>query len=224
MYALKKMLPKKYKNINELNNKIAELYGASKILDSGHPLAADISLASVGVSEQLKEGDFYVKDAYKLFKYNNSQCMVVMSGQQIKDLLEYNAENRYEIKPNNEGQKTAVLKGDKFTCPIIYGINFKYCLDKPVGNKVVIDGFPDGRALDLSKNYLVAINSYHLGNSASDVLSKFMLPQSLWTQIVDDAGTVFQDYIVDYVQDKTNSDGAVYATAEADKNSDVKST
>ena len=97
LYALKKMLPKKYKNINELNNKITELYGPARVLDSDHPLEADISMASVGLSEQLKAGDFFVKDAFKLCKYNNSQCMVVMSGQQIKNLLEFNAESRYEI-------------------------------------------------------------------------------------------------------------------------------
>ena len=179
MYALKKMLPKKYKNINELNNKITELYGPASVLDGDHPLEADISLASVGLSEQLNEGDFYVKDAYRLFRYNNSQCMVVMSGQQIKELLEYNAENRYEIKANNDGEKTATLKGDKFTCPIVYGINFKYNLNKPAGNKVDIDGFSDGRAFDLNKNYIVAINSYHLGNSANDVLAKISRSQSL---------------------------------------------
>lgn len=221
--TVNKHLKAKYSNINNLNSKIKELYGADHTLDADHGLNADLSISSVAVTKPMHEGDFSYKDTYKLYKYDNTACCVPMKGQDIKDLLEFNTENRIQINNNEKGEKSLDLKGDKFSFPIFYGINFSYNLNNPTGSKAVIDGLLNGQPLDLNKTYIVALNNYLLGNTSNSVLARFDKEKTIWSQSVDNPNDTIQAYIAEFIKDKTDADGAVYGYAHIDKNHEVSS-
>lgn len=221
MSAIDKNLKEKYSNIDQLNSKIKEVFGADKMLDNNHDLDADFSMSSVCVSENMHTGNQKYKDTYKIYVYDNTLCCIPVKGQDIKDLLEFSAENRMEVAKDEDGNEFVRLKGDRFTLPIFYGLNFTYKLKNVTGNKVQIESLRNGQPFDVNKTYIVVLNNYQLGNASNEVLARFDKNKFLWSQIDDKNGEVIQDYIAEYISAKTQDDGAVYGNEDIEKNHEI---
>ena len=169
-------------------------------------LTVDVSATSMVVSSGYKvaAGEMSMKDIYKLYRYENTLYLIPLTGQQIKDIMEFNASERLSVNTMS-GSPVYGTKGDDFTNPIFYGLDFVYDMSKAAGERVVISKFADGRAFELSKTYLMAVNNYHLGNGP---FAAYSTEDAIWSQSDDSVGSV-PDLIGEFITSETASKGGV---------------
>lgn len=136
------------------------------------PLAFDATIPSSA------DGTLYVRDMFNLYVYENFLYTMNLTGQQIKDFLEYSYngwlnqmkdENDHllNFKKDNNGN---VIIDNKTNLPMLNvryynydsaaGIIYSVDVTKPVGERIIIKSMANGDAFDLTKTYSVAINSY----------------------------------------------------------------
>jgi 2',3'-cyclic-nucleotide 2'-phosphodiesterase / 3'-nucleotidase len=127
------------------------------------PLTTDATIPSSA------DGTMYVRDMFNLYQYENFLYTMDMTGQQIKDFLEYSYKLWLATMPNDENHILAMTKdknGNTVTASATYnydsaaGIKYTVDVTKPAGSRVTISGLSDGRAFSPSATYTVAINSY----------------------------------------------------------------
>ncbi len=119
---------------------------------------ADISLAACFDEHFiLPPGPIRVKDAYRMYRYENYLYVLEMTGQQIKDFLEYSA--RYFSF--SAGRVLVNPKIPGYNYDMAEGIGYQIDLRRPVGQRIVnLIDLKTKKPLDLNKTYKVAMNSY----------------------------------------------------------------
>ena len=148
-------------------------YGLNKAdISFAAPLSMDASIPSS------PDGTLYVRDMFNLYVYENFLYTMNMTGQQVKDFLEYSyagwldtmkADTDHLIAFKKDAAGALVLD-EKSKRPIqitryynydsAAGIVYTVDVTKPAGSRVVIASMADGKPFDLAKTYSVAINSY----------------------------------------------------------------
>jgi 2',3'-cyclic-nucleotide 2'-phosphodiesterase/3'-nucleotidase len=127
------------------------------------PLTFDATIPSSA------DGTMYVRDMFNLYQYENFLYTMDLTGQQIKDFLEYSYKSWLATMPNEGNHLIALTKdkdGKTVTAAPSYnydsaaGIVYTVDVTKPAGSRVSIAGLADGGAFDLGATYTVAINSY----------------------------------------------------------------
>ncbi len=135
------------------------------------PLSADAKIPSSA------DGTLYVRDMFNLYVYENFLYTMTLTGQQIKDFLEYSYQYWFDTMPNEEtphciperqGRQTDIRQPQQhaMTATRYYnydsaaGINYVVDVSQPAGNRVSISCMSDGRAFNPDATYTVAINSY----------------------------------------------------------------
>ena len=185
--------------------KLAELYAASGLTD----LVVDLSSTSVVVngSYNVKAGNLSMKDIYRMYRYDNSLYLLPVTGQEIRDILEFNAATHLTA---NVASGTPVFgtTGDDFTNPIFYGIDFKYDLSREKYDRVTGLKFADGREVVADQVYILAVNNYHLGN-ASGPFAEYGPEDCIWSQTDDMGGGFVQDLIAEFLTAETEAKGGV---------------
>jgi hypothetical protein len=190
---------------------LAQKYNSQEKLDALYAatgldhLSVDVSSTSVVATAPVTAGTVTMKKIYQYYKYDNTLYLLPMTGQQIKDILEYNAANRLKATVKN-GSVSYSTTGDNFTNPVFYGLNFVYDMYQPAGSRVVISGFADGRAFDLTKTYIIAVNNYHLGNGP---FAAYTTKNAIWSQTDDLGGGVVQDLMKEFISEQTTANGGV---------------
>lgn len=104
----------------------------------------EISFASALTSNAvIEKGQLYLKDFFTWFPYENSLCIVVMTGHEIRRYLEYSCE------------QTSVIDFDTAA-----GILYTVYRDRPAGERVEIHGLASGFDFSPERKYHVVLNSY----------------------------------------------------------------
>ena len=162
-------------------------------------LKIDVSSTSIALNNNYNAvpGELTMKDIYGFYRFDNALYALPMSGQEILDILEWNAENRLDGRVVN-GQPVYSAIGDSFTNPVFYGLDFSYDMYEAPGSRVKITGFSDGRPFDLAATYILAVNNYHLGNGP---FAAYSTGDALWSQTDDMGGGIVQDLIAEFVAD-----------------------
>ncbi len=135
------------------DNPLVELVNKAQMAATG----ADISFAA-SFNDHLKiaPGKIRIKDVYGMYRYENFLYVVKMTGQQIKDYLNYSV--RYYILKN--GKVAANPKVAGYNYDMAEGIKYTVQV-RPGGNTVSgIIMQKTGRPLASDKTYTVALNSY----------------------------------------------------------------
>ncbi|MEW5816059.1 MAG: bifunctional UDP-sugar hydrolase/5'-nucleotidase [Spirochaetota bacterium] len=136
------------------------------------PLSADAAIPSS------EDGTLYVRDMFNLYVYENFLYTMQMTGQQIKDFLEYSYGGWFNtmkdakdhlINFNKDASGNLVLDS-KTNMPVqavryynydsAAGIIYTVDVTKPAGLRISIASMADKSPFDLKKTYSVAINSY----------------------------------------------------------------
>ena len=136
------------------------------------PLSADAKIPTSA------DGTLYVRDMFNLYVYENFLYTMTMTGQQVKDFLEYSYKYWFDTMPN-EGNHIIAYQKDKegklvldnrtnmpLTATRYYnydsaaGINYSVDVSKPAGERITITSMSDGRVFNPEETYTVAINSY----------------------------------------------------------------
>jgi len=110
----------------------------------GSDILPEVSFASaLQANAFIEEGQMFLKDFFTWFPYENSLCVVEMTGNEIKDYLEYSCE------------QTAIINFDTAA-----GILYTVYKDRPAGDRIIIHGMADGFAFVPERKYHVVMNSY----------------------------------------------------------------
>ena len=154
-------------------------------------------------------GDVSRKDVQGMFVYANRLSVIAMTGRELKEVMEENATEHLSTRII-DGKARLFAKGDVDTLLIFGGINYRCDMSRPVGDRVLIDGFSNGRPFEADKTYAVTVISYALGNDDCG-LRKWTGDDALWSQQASDANGFIQDRIAEYVTAETERHGAVTA-------------
>lgn len=146
------------------------LGGSSAFVDIVHQTmlkhtGADISMsAPLLINATLPQGDITVGRMFSLYKYENTLCMLRMTGKEIKDYLEYSYD-RWIQDPATTGHvlllnKFGRLVNNYYNLDSAAGIIYTVDVTAEKGKRIKIISMADGRKFDKRKTYKVALNSY----------------------------------------------------------------
>ncbi|MBR6423685.1 MAG: bifunctional metallophosphatase/5'-nucleotidase [Bacteroidales bacterium] len=120
---------------------------------------ADISFAApLSNSGVVPKGSISFQDLVTIYKFENELYLVEMTGQQVKDYLEYS----YDLWVNK--------KGPSYNWDSADGIIYEVSRSAPMGQRVTILSMKDGSPFDPQKSYKVAMTSYR-ANGGGDLLT-----------------------------------------------------
>lgn len=121
---------------------------------------ADVSIsAPLSTKGRIPAGTVTFQDLTKIYVYENTLFVIEMTGQQLKDYLEYSYDN------------WVGMKGPTFNFDSAQGIDYEVHRTAKQGERVIISGMSDGRPFDLDTVYKVAMTSYR-ANGGGDLLRK----------------------------------------------------
>lgn len=116
-----------------------------QLASTGADLSFAAPLTSSGV---VPKGVIEFQDLVSIYKFENQLYVVEMTGQQVKDYLEYAYDNWVN------------KKGPSYNWDSADGIVYEVSKSAPKGERVRIQSMCDGTAFDLGKTYKVAMTSY----------------------------------------------------------------
>lgn len=199
------------------------LYGPSEFQDFIHDAqlwatGADISFAAVlAPHDVIPAGPITMRQLFTLYKYENQLFKLSMTGQNVKDYLEFGFNNQYNtmtsindhllaFKKDANGNildegRGPVYKTFTFNYTCAAGIRYTVDVSKPEGERVTILSMSDGTPFDLNKDYTVAINSYQASGGGN------FIPVGLgWDEATLKAHTLeskpkdVRRYVAEYIQ------------------------
>ncbi len=146
------------------------LGGSSAFVDVVHKTmlkhtGADISMsAPLLINASLPKGNLTVGRMFALYKYENTLCLVRMTGKEIKDYLEYSYD-KWIQNPETSGHvlrinKFGRLENNYYNLDSADGIIYTVDVTADKGDRVKIISMSDGKRFDKRKTYKVALNSY----------------------------------------------------------------
>ena len=158
-------------------------FGSAAFTDFIHDVqlrqtGADISFnAPLTFDAKIDTGDVYVRDLFKLYRYENSIYTLHMTGEEIRNYLEMSYDlwvntmkspDDHLMLLNDEGRSFRNLA---FNFDSAAGIDYEVDVTKPNGQKVRILRMSNGEPFSLTKTYRVAMNSYR-GNGGGELLTR----------------------------------------------------
>jgi 2',3'-cyclic-nucleotide 2'-phosphodiesterase/3'-nucleotidase len=173
--------------LGQITNSVSSsesLFGPSEFIDVIHTAqleitGADISFASpLSFNTTIDSGWIKVKELFKLYHYENYLYTMALTGEEIKNYLEYSFGNWFnemasetdhllKFKFNDDVSiKYSARTGSPELEEVYYnfssaaGINYIVDVSMPAGDRVHITELSDGTPFDFDKSYKVAINSY----------------------------------------------------------------
>lgn len=196
----------------------AALFGPSSFMTLLHDLQLAISGADVSIAAPLSLGGVIAKgpariaDMFTLYKYENMLYTMLLTGQELKDYLEYsyslwvnqitsdqphliNFESASPTKTDNR------LKNPVYNFDSAAGVRYTVDITKPAGERVTILSMADGRPFSADSVYTVAVNSYR-GNGGGDHLVKgAKIPASeLTSRIVSSTDKDLRYYLIRQIE------------------------
>ena len=180
------------RNIGKITKPIRtsdSFFGSSEFNDLIHQVqleatGADISLtAPLTFDAKIEEGDIYMSDMFKLYRYENNIYMMKMRGKEIRKHLEMSYDqwvNTMTSADDHIMQLSDSTQYDKQKCGFknltfnfdsAAGIDYVVDVTKPDGQKVKILRMSNGEPFVEDKWYRVAMNSYR-GNGGGELLTR----------------------------------------------------
>ncbi len=194
------------------------LYGPSAFVDMIHQIQLDVSGADISFAAPfstnavLEKGPLYMRDMFKLYRYENFLCTLKLSGKEVRGFLEYSANLWFDSVPNSSN--TILLlkndgKKDRYGLPLknaYYnfdsGAGIKYIIDlrKARGERVKIISMADGSAFDENKTYKVVMNSYRANGGGNHLFDGAGLTkQEIKTRMIHCSNVDFRRIITKYL-------------------------
>lgn len=181
---VKKYVSKKIGVFTETISTRDAMFGDSAFVDLIHRVqleitGADISFtAPLSYSAAIKKGDVFVRDMFKLYRYENLLYTMEMTGKEIKDYLEYSYGRWFNTMKHEDDhlilfkrdENGELIRSERYgTYELEYryynfdsgaGILYEVDVSKPVGERIKIISMTNKTPFETTKKYKVAINSY----------------------------------------------------------------
>ena len=170
------------------------LYGPSVFIDLIQQIQLEISGAEISFAAPLsyhsviEKGPVYVRDMFKLYRFENFLYTIRLTGKEIDDYLEFSYagwfnqmtgpdDHLLNFKKDDNGElifsdryNSFMLQSQFYNFDAAAGINYIVDLKKEDNNKVSIISLSNGNGFYKDSTYKVAINSYR-GNGGGGHLS-----------------------------------------------------
>jgi len=164
-------------------------FGSAPFTDFIHNLqlqitGADISLnAPLSFDIEIKAGDVFVRDMFKLYRFENKIYTLRMTGEEVRKLLEMSYDqwvntmkspDDHIMLLNDSTSQDLQRYGFKnltFNFDSAAGIDYEVDVTKPDGQKVRVLRMSNGQPFDEQKSYKVVMNSYR-GNGGGELLTR----------------------------------------------------
>lgn len=157
---------------------------------------ADISFAACFDDRvKIAPGKIHIKDIYSIYRYENFLYIVEMTGQQIKDFLEFSA-GYFDW----DGQKLTVNRDIQgYNYDMAEGISYKINVKNKKGDRISDLVFnKTGQLLEMDKTYKVAMNSYRAtGGGGYMPAAKAKDSRIVWKSSED-----MRNILVDYIRNQ----------------------
>ncbi len=175
-------------------------FGSSAFIDLIHDAqikstGADVSFAApLSFVTTVDSGTIYVRDFFKLYKYENRLYTVSLTGNEIRKYLEFSygqwmntmktsADNLLVYETDKDGKLAldkrgkAKVKNRYYNFDSAYGIYYTVDVSKPVGQRITITKLANGDTFDLAKRYKVAMNSYRASGGGGHLTEGAGIPE-----------------------------------------------
>lgn len=170
------------------------LFGPSEFIDLIQEIQLDITQADISFTAPLsfnaviEKGPVFVRDMFKLYKFENFLYTMNLTGKEIDKYLEYSFSNWFNTMNNandnllqfktdengnleySERYNSYALKNNYYNFDVASGIKYVVDVTKDK-DKVKILSLSDGEVFHMDSTYQVAINSYR-GNGGGGHLLK----------------------------------------------------
>ncbi len=174
--------------LDETINAEDAYFGSSSFVDLVHRAAlkeskADISMASpLMFNALIPAGTITVGDMFRLYKYENLLYGLKMSGQEIKDFLEYsyNLWIKKVDDPNNGMlllNSSTHFKNPYYNFDSGAGLIYTVDITKDAGSRINIISLANGQPFELTNTYTVAMSSYRGNGGGGHLTFGAKIPQ-----------------------------------------------
>ncbi len=168
------------------------LFSDSAFVDLIHSIQMDITGADISFAAPLsfdtkvKRGPVFIRDMFKLYKFENLLYTIWLKGYEIKKYLEFSyglwfntMENENDFllnfKVNYKGELILAEKYYNFSSAA--GIIYEVDIRKPIGSRINILRMANGEPFDPNKTYRIAINSYRAIGGGGHIIEGVGIPQ-----------------------------------------------
>lgn len=172
---------------------------------------ADISFATPFIHHaHIYKGDIFVRDLFKLYRYNNKLFTIKLKGSEIKNYLEHSArlwfnqmDSEYSemlLFDNTSG--TNSLRNDVYDFDSAEGINYTIDVSKPAGNRIKITGFTNGQKFYLNKYYKVAISSFRYNGGGGHIIAGSKISkENIKLRLISESDIEIRDMIMKWIKE-----------------------
>jgi 2',3'-cyclic-nucleotide 2'-phosphodiesterase/3'-nucleotidase len=200
-------------------------FGDSPFVDLIHSVQLELTQADVSFADplsfdaQIKKGTVYVRDMFKLYKYENLLYTMSLSGNEIKGFLEHScsiwfnqmkseddhllkfkADSTGNILPANERPQ---LASPYYNFSSAAGIKYTVDVSKPAGERVNIISMQNGKPFDLNTIYKVALSSYRGNGGGGHLTVGAKIPQKeLEKRIINSTQKDLRYYLMKWIEEK----------------------
>jgi 2',3'-cyclic-nucleotide 2'-phosphodiesterase/3'-nucleotidase len=201
------------------------MFGPSKFVDLIHTIQLDLTGADVSFSAPLSfnakidKGNVFVGDMFDLYKYENLLYTMELTGQEIKDYLEFSYGNWFnQLKDENdhllkfkldengnikysERTKSPELEERYYNFESAAGIDYVVDVTKPISEKVTINNFSNGNTFDFNTKYKVAVNSYRGNGGGGHLTRGAKIPQEeLSARVINSTEKDLRFYLMKWIE------------------------
>lgn len=222
----------KYVNrtIGEFTSSISareSIFGNSSFTDLIHTIQMDLTGADISLTAPLSmdsiidSGIVTVGDMFNLYRYENLLYTMELSGQEIKDYLEYSyaswfntmdspEDNLLQFRRNENGDLIlsnrsgrAELNYRFYNFDSAFGIDYTVDVTKPIGKKIRIEQFTDGSEFNLDKKFKVAVNSYRGNGGGGHLVEGARIPaDKLSERVITSTDKDLRYYLMKWIENK----------------------
>jgi len=203
------------------------MFGPSMFVDLIHTIQLDLTDANVSFSAPLSfnakidKGTVFVKDMFDLYRYENLLYTMELTGQEIKDYLEFSYGNWFNQMKNendhllkfkldetgnikySERTKSPELEERYYNFESAAGIDYVVDVTKPIGEKITINNFSNGNAFDLNTKYKVAVNSYRGNGGGGHLTRGAKIPhEELSKRVINSTEKDLRYFVMKWIENK----------------------
>jgi len=203
------------------------MFGPSKFVDLIHIVQleltdADVSFtAPLSFNTKIDAGKLYARDMFDLYRYENFLYTMELSGQEIKDYLEFSYGNwMNQVKDENDhllrfkvGEKGGLVFSERTKSPELEerfynfdsaaGIEYVVDVTKSVGDRIKIINFSNGNEFSLNRKYKVAINSYRGNGGGGHLTRGAKIPhEELSNRIINSTEKDLRYFVMKWIENK----------------------
>ena len=174
---------------------------------------AQISFAApLTYDGRVPAGTLVFNDMFTIYPYENQLYTMDLTGQQIKDCLEFSYNNwigggdghvlsiSSRPDPRTGAQKWS-FKGRTYNFDSAAGINYSVDVTAPFGSRVRIESLADGTPFSLDRTYSVALTSYR-ANGGGDILVRGAgIPKDRLDSLITGRYPEIRDLIYTFIQE-----------------------